>query len=84
MLVPGTLRCTIEGTTRAKNVRLFMLRRFRREEDQSARGAHMAALREVEGLASGTGLHELDPKMRRKQGIEAHSAEDYFPFFSFI
>jgi hypothetical protein len=41
----------------------------------------MAALREVEGLASGTGLHELDPKMGRKQGIEAHSAEDYFPFF---
>jgi hypothetical protein len=56
----------------------------RGEEDQSARGAHMAALREVEGLASGTGLRELDPKMGRKQGIEAYSTEDCFPFFSFI
>jgi hypothetical protein len=55
----------------------------RGEEDQSARGAHMAALREVEGLASGTRLRELDPKMGRKQGIEAYSTEDCFPFFFF-
>ena len=41
----------------------------------------MAALREVEGLASGTGLRELDPKMGRKQGIEAYWTEDCFPFF---
>jgi hypothetical protein len=38
----------------------------------------------VEGLASGTGLRELDPKMGRKQGIEAYPTEDCFPFFSFI
>jgi hypothetical protein len=36
------------------------------------------------GLAGGTGLRELDPKMGRKQGIEAYSTEDCFPFFSFI
>jgi hypothetical protein len=48
-------------------------------------GAHMVALREVEGLVSGTGLREVDPKMGRKEGIEAHSAENCFLFYySFI
>jgi hypothetical protein len=35
------------------------------------------------GLAGGTGLRELDPKMGQKQGIEAYSTEDCFPFFFF-
>lgn len=30
---------------------------------------------------NGVGLRELDPKMGRKHGIEAHSAEDCFLFF---
>jgi hypothetical protein len=40
MRVPRTPRCAIGGTACAKNVRLFMSRRFRGEEDQSLRGAH--------------------------------------------